>query len=313
LFFDEVWHIVNNNFFDESFNGNDWNKIYHDYEAKLASGADEHLLAEKMIKKLGDKYTRILDKATYEGLWKYDAIGVGVLFESSDEGGMVVASSPISGSSGAAAKLAKGDKVYSINGQSTAGMTAIALLDLMSNDNSGSLSLEVGRGRADGGLTGRQPAAASTVMPALARQHPDSGDLSEQHEKIVLTRSKQKAVNPVTFSTKTAANGLTVGYIKLADFNSEAVEGLRQALGALEPAVDEYVLDLRGNTGGGFQVRVERDTASCAHVCRSRAKTHSSNTRANTPSPFNYDPNFFTFKPLTLTTVRVEYRRHVHG
>jgi len=257
-------------------------------------------------------------------MWKYDAIGVGVLFESSDDGVMVVASNPIGGSSGAAAKvtyncrifvrscvrepepepehdgnecqqsnphphprllcyvmlwyvpvpslqLAKGDKVYSINGQSTASMTAIGLLDMMSNDNSDSLSLEVGRG---GAAAGRRPAARLAVTPALTHQHPDSGEFSRElgvRETVVLARSKQTTVNPVTFSTKTDANGRTVGYIKLADFNSEAVEGVRLALVALEPTVDEYVLDLRGNTGGGFQVRVVHATVSCVHLYRSCA------------------------------------------
>jgi hypothetical protein len=36
---------------------------------------------------LGDKYTRLLDKQIFESLWKYDAIGVGLLFQSDDKPG----------------------------------------------------------------------------------------------------------------------------------------------------------------------------------------------------------------------------------
>ena len=33
---------------------------------------------------LGDKYTRLLDKAYFQSLFKYDAIGVGLLLQSAD-------------------------------------------------------------------------------------------------------------------------------------------------------------------------------------------------------------------------------------
>jgi len=221
-FFHEVWKIVDDNFFDSTYNNVDWAQLKLDYEGKLKSGADEHKLTEKMVKKLGDKYTRILDKATYESLWKYDAIGVGILFESSDSGRMTVASTPIAGSSGAAAGLQKGDTVYSVNGRSTEGMTAIQLLDMMSNDEQETVTVEVGRAGGD-------------------REH------------LVLARSKQKAENPVTFAQRTGNDGSRVGFIKLSDFNSEAVNGVKQAVLQLDGNVDSYVIDLRGNTGGGFQ------------------------------------------------------------
>jgi carboxyl-terminal processing protease len=224
--FHEVYNIVDENFFDGTYNGNDWARVKVDYEGKLSSGADEHKLTEKLLSKLGDKYTRILDKATYESLWKYDAIGVGILFESNDAGEMIVASAPISGSSGAGAKLGKGDRIRSVSGKSTKGMTAIQLLDMVSNDDSDVLELSVIRADSD-------PASEPEVMK--------------------LARSKQKAVNPVSFRAVTTDSGRRVGYIKLSDFNSEAVSGIKNAVTSLDPDVNEYVLDLRGNTGGGFQ------------------------------------------------------------
>jgi hypothetical protein len=58
----------------------------------------------------------------------------------------------------------------------------------------------------------------------------------------------------VEYSSKRVSGGRAVGYIRLTEFNAEAVPGLRQALVDLgAQGVDDVVLDLRGNTGGGFQ------------------------------------------------------------
>jgi C-terminal processing protease CtpA/Prc len=165
---------------------------------KLRSGADEHKLTEKLVSKLGDKYTRILDKATYESLWKYDAIGVGVLFESSPAGQMVIASAPIEGSSGAEAKLNKGDFILAVNRVSTKGMTAIQLLDMISNDDDSVLTLQVERQRDED----------SVVV---------QGGEGRTSETLVLKRSKQKAINPVTFTPKVLSDGSKVSHPSCPD------------------------------------------------------------------------------------------------
>ena len=239
--FDEVWGIVNENFVDDTFNGNDWRKIKEDYSDKLARGADEHALLQKMLSLLGDKYTRLVEKSTFEGLWKYDAIGVGLLFQSDPGKTMVIAGPPISNSAGEKAGLQKGDFVFSINGKSTTGMTAMNLLDMMSNDESDTVTIEYGRGGGGGGGGGEVVEGAEDVKGV-------------EHKSVTLKRSKQKAVNPISYSSQRLPNGKLAGYIKFSDFNAEAVPGLRAALDDLnKQGVDEILLDLRGNTGGGFQ------------------------------------------------------------
>jgi len=230
--FDEVWSLANENFFDETFNGENWGKVKEDYISKLAQGADEEMLTKKLLGTLGDKYTRLLDKDMFESLWKYDAIGVGLLFQSDPGKPMVIAGPPISNSAGERAGLKKGDIIFAINGKSADGMTAMALLDMMSNDESDTVTLEYGR--------------------------PDAGSSSDganvEHKTVTLARSKQKATNPVSYSFERLPNGKMAGYIKFSDFNAEAVPGLRAALEAAnKQGVDEVLLDLRGNTGGGFQ------------------------------------------------------------
>lgn len=46
---------------------------------------------------LGDKYTRLLDQKFFESLWKYDAIGIGLLFQSDPNKLMYVSAPPIAG------------------------------------------------------------------------------------------------------------------------------------------------------------------------------------------------------------------------
>ena len=134
-----------------------------------------------------------------------------------------ISSAPLSGSSGEKAGLMKGDVVYSINGKSTEGLNAMAALDMLSNDDSDLLTLEYSR------------------------------DGSEK--KIVkLARSKPTIENPVSYAVKETKNGKRLGYIKLRDFNVNAVPEMKTAITTLDKSkVDAIVLDLRGNTGGGFQ------------------------------------------------------------
>jgi carboxyl-terminal processing protease len=231
LVFNEVWGVVNDNFVDKTFNGNDWNEMKKTYTEKLNQGADEREITKKMLSVLGDKYTRLLDKEYFESIWKYDAIGVGLLFQSDPKKNnqMLVASPPVSGSSSLKAGLKKGDFIYSINGVSTEKMSAMQLLDMMSNDEK------------------------STVI--LEYSHTDSeGNPIDEKKTAELKRSTEKAVNPVKFASQKLKNGKTAGYIRLGEFNAAAVPGLKEALTDLNAKnIDELLLDLRGNTGGGFQ------------------------------------------------------------
>ena len=223
----EVWGIVNENFIDSAYNGNDWKKIKTDYMNRIKLGADETELTKKMLSLLDDKYTRLLDKKYFESLWKYDALGVGLLLQSSEVPGetMIISAPPLTGSSGEKAGLKKGDKIFKINGKSTEGMTAMMVLDMLSNDDSDKMVLEYGR------------------------------DGNDDKNTVTLSRVKTEPKDPpVSYSMKKANDGSKLGYIKLKDFNSEAIPGMKTAVIELDKqGAEAIVLDLRGNTGGGFQ------------------------------------------------------------
>ena len=224
--FEEVWKNVKENFYDDTYNKQDWDKLKNDYYNKMKIGGDDHVLAQNALNLLNDKYTRLVDKERYQSLWKYDAIGVGLLFQSDPGKEMTVSADPLPGSSSDKAGIKKDDLILSLNGISTKGKTALQLLDTMSNDDSAQVELEYSR---------------PSENPPLTK-------------KVTLVRAKEEVINPVTYSISTVSNGKKIGYAKLAEFNSKAVSGLEEAFKKFNnEEVDDVVLDLRGNLGGGFQ------------------------------------------------------------
>jgi carboxyl-terminal processing protease len=225
--FEEAWTNVQQNFFDNTYNNNNWDELKKDYEKRLESGADEIAITKDMLGKLGDKYSRFLDKDQYQALFKYDAIGVGIIFKSSPNEGLSVAAPPIAGSSGEKNGLREGDIITKINDKDATKMTAIQTLEMLSTDESKTVSIEF--------------------------CHP--GESTKQ--KVVLERSYEKASNPVSFKDQILASGNHVGYIRLKEFNADAVRGVEEALDKLNTKnIDNLILDLRGNTGGGFEFAI---------------------------------------------------------
>lgn len=79
---DEAWTLVNKYYIDNTFNNQDWNEVRDKYESRLkvekdGSYDDEEAmkLTTAMVKSLGDKYSRVLDRAGYSRIQKFDLIG----------------------------------------------------------------------------------------------------------------------------------------------------------------------------------------------------------------------------------------------
>lgn len=99
------------------------------------------------------------------------------------------------------------------------------LLDMMSNDQSPTVEIQYSHINKD-----------STISP-------------EKSEKLtaILKRSTEKVSNPVQYTTQKLKNGKIAGYIRLSEFNSQAVPGLKEAIVDLNSKnIDELLLDLRG-------------------------------------------------------------------
>ena len=81
----EAWKVIDDYYLDSSYNNNDWKLVQKEYTEKALLGGDESMLIKKMVGLLGDKYTRLLDKQYFRSLFKYDAIGIGLLLQSEDK------------------------------------------------------------------------------------------------------------------------------------------------------------------------------------------------------------------------------------
>lgn len=300
--FNEVWNLVHENFFDDTYNNRNWDDVKKEYLQKK-SLADDHDITANALSLLGDKYTRLLDKERYQSLWKYDAIGIGLLLQS-DKTSMIVPSDPLPKSSSYNAGIKKNDLILSINGVSTEGKTALDILDMMSNDERDDVVIEF-----------KHPSNSNSVSSPNAATTAATADDAEKVQKVTLKRVKDEVKNPVTFSIQKLSNPTatstdasktisTVGYIKLSEFNSEAVHGLEKAIKSInseKQPVDAIVLDLRGNLGGGFQFALNiggmfmNDQLMVTAVGRNNEKTV---FRTSYPDGVLYNVN--SEKPLIL-------------
>ena len=149
-----------------------------------------------------DKYTRLVDKKTFENLFKYDAIGVGLLFQSDAGEPLRVSGPPTTGSSSEKAGMKKGDYILSINGRSAKDMSAMSVLDMMSNDQSPSVTLEYFR--------------ASPEEPFV-----DFQQATKKKQSVTLARASIEKAKPCVYSTQRLTNGKLAGYTRFNDFNAE--------------------------------------------------------------------------------------------
>lgn len=192
-------------------------------------------LTSEMVKSLGDKYSRVLDKSQYAAIQKFDLIGVGVTLMPKDKQ-IVVGAPPVSGSASDVVGLQVGDYVTAVNGISTSGKSAFDIIDQISDDPN-----------------------APTVSMTIRSQGPD--DLSGEGitREVTMDRTFQEVNDPIKYKiSETRSDGTKVGLIRISEFNSLVKARLEDAFRELQQqGANAFVLDLRGNPGGAFQSAVE--------------------------------------------------------
>jgi C-terminal processing protease CtpA/Prc len=193
---DQAWELLNKYFIDKSFHGQDWAAMRT--KANLQAKRDGSFTAvSAMAKSLGDKYTRALDSSAFGGMFKFDLIGVGVLFSVTDNGQVYVASPPMQGSTGFAAGLKQGDVITAINGRSTQGMSSFDVIEEVMEGNLPTITLAI-----------------------------DSGSEAAPARVVSLDRTVTNVRDPVEYKV---LDGSHTGYIQLTEFNSRTlVYGLRR-------------------------------------------------------------------------------------
>ncbi len=219
---DEVWQIVNREFFDPSFNSQDWEAVRMDLlKREYATREDAYAAIREALKKLNDPYTRFLDPEQFASMQidtSGELTGVGITLGMDQETNELVVISPIEGSPADRAGIKPKDVIVRIDDRSTEGM-----------DTNTAVSLIRGEPGTRVRLTIRREGEGLKVFDLV-------------REKIELATVRYKIQEE---------KGIPIGYIRLTQFSSNAAEKMRQAIRDMEKkGVEGYVLDLRANPGG---------------------------------------------------------------
>jgi carboxyl-terminal processing protease len=123
--FQFVYRLIRSEYFDQTFNGQDWSYWEARYKGKLKTVDDAHKAIETMLSSLGDKYTRFLDRDAFEDeKQQIDArlFGVGIQI-GLDKSQRVIVIAPLEDTPADKAGVLPGDEIAEINGTSTKGST----------------------------------------------------------------------------------------------------------------------------------------------------------------------------------------------
>lgn len=227
---DEAWQIVNREYVDEGFNKVDWQAERQILLGKnYTSQKEAYAALRKSLEKLDDPYTRFMDPKQYEALSSQtsgELSGVGIRLEVNEKTKVLTVVEPIENSPALKAGIQSGDKILSINGKPTRGMTVEDASNLIRGEVGTKVSLEINRGGGQKSFT------------------------------LSLTRARIEL--PTVRASIKQEETTRIGYIRLNEFSAHAAEQMRRAIKDLSgQEVDGFVLDLRGNPGGLLQASIE--------------------------------------------------------
>lgn len=233
----EVWRIVNRAYLDETFNHQNWWFVrQRALRQPLNSWEATYQVIQEMLAALEDPYTRFLPPDQYQSLQTTTAgelLGVGLQIAKGETDSVLRVIAPIEGSPAEQAGLLPQDEIIEINGQSTQGLSLDQAAAQMRGPAGTVVTLTVVRPAGEG---------QSSSLPAL--------EFNLVRERITL--------NPVFAELRSAPGLPKFGYLRLGQFNGNAVADLKAALETLENrGAAAYILDLRNNPGGLLQAGIE--------------------------------------------------------
>ena len=228
---DHVWQIVYRDFLDSSgkFQKSNWINLRKEVLSKTYSDSNEAYDAIRdMLSNLDDSYTRFLEPKEFNQMridTSGELTGVGIQIVKDKESDDLIIISPIEGTPAFDAGIKARDKILSIDDISTEGMNIEEAVKLIRGQRGTKVKLEILRG-------------SQSFFKTLSR------------EKIEI-----KSVSSKVNQTK---NGLSIGYLRIKQFNANASKETRDAIKDLETKkVAGYVLDLRSNPGGLLESSID--------------------------------------------------------
>ena len=212
--FEKAWKTIYRDYYEPSFNHQDWSKWKTRYHGKIKTDDDAKVAIDTMIASLNEPYTRFMNKKDFEELTtsitsKIYGIGVNIYSNS----GKIEIFNVIPSTPADFAGIKQGDFIINVNGKDTNGMNVSEVAALV-------------RGPEN-----------SVVELTLLR------DGKKLTKKIKRKEIKIKNV-------KSSIIDNHIGYIQIVSFMGGTTPN--EFLEALENTknTDSMILDLRGNTGG---------------------------------------------------------------
>ncbi len=218
---DEVWQVIDREYVDATFNGQDWRAIRREFLAKTYTTPDQaYTAAREMLEKLNDPYTRFMDPEQFRSMQietSGELTGVGITITQDEKTKDITVVSPVEGSPAAEAGILSNDIILKIDGKPTKGLDLNEAVGMIRGQVNTKVTLTVKRGN-------------------------DTFD-------VTLTRARIE-IHPVKASIRQTPNG-PIGYIRLVQFSSNAAAEMRAAIREQEQqGVKGFILDLRSNPGG---------------------------------------------------------------
>lgn len=263
---DEVWQVINHDYVDATFNGNDWRDIRNKYLNRNYTSRDEAYKAvREMLDKLEDPYTRFMDPEQFKSMQidtSGELTGVGIQITQDEETKNITVISPIEGSPAADAGLLSKDVIIKVDNKSTKGMDINGVVSLI-----------------------RGPVNTDVTLTVLR-------DKEQLNFKIKRARIE---IHPVRFSNQKNPAG-NVGYIRLNQFSNNASSEMREAIQALnKQKVEGFILDLRSNPGGLLY-----SSAEIARMWMGKGTIVSTVDRKGGEDKLTSGKNTLTDKPLVI-------------
>ncbi len=233
--FEQVWKTINDKYFDDKFNGVDWNKVKTDYRPKIEAVKNDdefYDLVKEMVRELHDAHTRFWTPKEAELRKRKQYSSIGLAIDRFAEGFFVTSVAPNSEAEKSGVKV--GMAIIKINGQEIVEAFSKAL-ETFKSSTPQAVKLLTLRSLFRGD-------AGSKVNLSLRDQ---DGKLLE----VTLTRT----VFDRSFEVKTKILDGNIGYLKFDTFDSRNVKDLKIALETLKDTKG-LVIDLRDNGGGEINV-----------------------------------------------------------
>ena len=216
----EVWRTVDENFYDRTFNGQDWFKLRQEIVKKDYTNDEElYQSISSMLTKIGDKYTRFLPPDQYNTLMNSalgQLCGIGVQLELNDKN-MVKIIDLEPDSPAFSSGLTAGDIITNVDGTDTTKLSPEQVAALLRGKEGTKASVRVFPATTDKFLKGEGVIGNSGNM------------LESKDYEIIRQPIKIAGVK----SSLASVNGQQVGIIRIKSFSSTTENDIAQALDAL--------------------------------------------------------------------------------